>query len=166
MSAATHAPLLHFGFRCDRTVLQPSQNQKGFVRRDEIALHVVERGGVRVVLATGDRIDMLPHRLWVSWGAIPHRPEWLYRDTVIYCLTIPLAWVLRWELPTSFISALLAGRALAEAETLEGKQDEHTMRRWVALLAERDDETGRIVLLEAEARLRRLARTSQPAGSQ
>jgi AraC-like DNA-binding protein len=82
---------------------------------------------------------------------------------VIYCLNLPLAWVLRWQLPPSFISALLAGRALLEAEPAEGGADQQLLHRWVLLLAQPDDEARRIVLLEAEARLRRLARSYQAA---
>jgi hypothetical protein len=97
----SYAPLLNFDFRCDRTILQPQHTTKAFVRRDEIALHLLERGAVRVVYASGDCVDLAPGRLMVSWGAMPHRPEWLERDTTILCLIIPLAWVLRWQLPTT-----------------------------------------------------------------
>jgi AraC-like DNA-binding protein len=63
------------------------------------------------------------------------------------------------------IGALLAGKSLTERDNSEGEHDQRTMRRWVALLAQADDESRRIVLLEAEARLRRLALTCETSAS-
>ena len=158
------APLVHFDFRCDRTVQQPGKSHQGFIRRDEIALHFVERGRIRVVFASGERVELGPHRLMVSWGAMPHLAEWLEKDTTIDGLILPLAWFLRWQLPTSFTSALLAGRILIETDASQGARDQQMLREWVKLLAQPNDENRRIVLLEAEARLRRLAQSCQPAG--
>lgn len=159
------AQLMHLDFRCDRTVVQPEQTMKAFVRRDEIAMHVLERGRLRVIFASGERIELAPHHLMVSWGVFPHRAEWLQKNTIVYCLTIPLSWVLRWQLSSTFICDLLAGRILIEADRIQGRYDQHMMQRWVTLLAEPTEENRRIVLLETEARLRRLAQTGQP-GSQ
>jgi AraC-like DNA-binding protein len=60
---------------------------------------------------------------------------------------------------------LLAGKSLTERDDSEGEHDQRAMRRWVTLLAQPDDESRRIVLLEAEARLRRLARACDSSGT-
>jgi len=151
-----HAPLGQFGFRCDRRNVRPSQNVRFFIRRDEIALHLLEKGALRVVLATGDHFEMAPLQLTVTWGAIPHRVEWL-KETTVLCQCIPLPWVLHWQLTAAFCGPLLAGHALAEADPAEGQHDQHMLRRWVELLAHPSDEKRRIVLLEIESRMRRLA---------
>ena len=158
------APLIHFDFRCDHTVQQPGKSHQGFIRRDEIALHLVEQGRLRVVFASGERVELGPHRLMASWGAMPHLAEWLQKDTTIDGLILPLAWFLRWQLPAAFTSALLAGRILIETDAAQGARDQAMLRQWVTLLAQPNDENRRIVLLEAEDRLRRLAQTCQPAG--
>jgi AraC-like DNA-binding protein len=151
------ARLMNLGFRCDRSVVHPRLGSEDLVRRDEVALHVVDHP-IRVIFATGDRFELAPNRLMVSWGAMPHRPQWLHNNTVVYSLNIPLAWVLRWRLPASFNRTLLACQPMVEPDESEGEFDEHMLQRWTKLLVQPDDENRRIVLLEAEGRLRRFAR--------
>src|SRR5690348_9521138 len=151
------ATLMRFDFRCARNVFQPRHSMKHFARHDEIVMHALARGRVRVVYATGERTELIPHRLVVGWGAMPHRAEWLQANTTFYTLTLPLAWFLRWQLPAPFTSALLAGRSLVETDDAEGAHDLHMMDRWVTLLARPSNESRHIVLLEVEARLWRFA---------
>ena len=159
----TQAPLRHFAFDCSCTVFQPAESMKQFIRRDEVALHLLERGRLRVVFATGERVELGPHRLMVSWGVMPQRADWLEKNTTLHSLMLPLAWFLRWQLPAPFTRLLLAGRVLIEPDQVQGLHDLAVMRRWERQLAEPSSENRHIVLLEAEARLWRFARNYQRA---
>lgn len=132
-----------------------------FVRRDEMALHLVEQGRIRVLFAAGGVVTLPAERLMVSWGAFPHRAEWLKRDTILLTLTLPLGWVMEWNLPAPLMQPLLQGRILIGPEGAEGRRDVDRMKRWVEDIRRHDDALNQIVLLEIRARLLRMARTCE-----
>jgi len=54
----TRAPsvkLLQFGFSADRGLVQPEQSMREFVRRHEVALHILAAGRSRRFRAAGGR---------------------------------------------------------------------------------------------------------------
>jgi hypothetical protein len=150
---------LHFGYNATEHIVQPDATRMGFVQRDEVALHLLVAGGVRVHFATGDVHDLRPQALMVSWGGPPHRAEWRERDTHLFGVTVPLPWVLGWPLPESFRRLLLDGKPLSIPAP--GEAEVATFRRWVRDLQAGDAEAGEIALLEIQARLRRFARDWQ-----
>ena len=100
------APLLNLPFNCTKAVVTDFR-MPHFVRRNELAMHLVTRGDVRVIISNGQRLNYPVGQMAFSWGAIPHRAEFLGRDVTIYNVTLPLSWVLRWNLPEPFTRAVL-----------------------------------------------------------
>ncbi|MDD5705647.1 MAG: helix-turn-helix domain-containing protein [Kiritimatiellae bacterium] len=129
-----------------------------FVRRDEVALHIVSHGRLQVLFAGGGVVVLPPKQLMVSWGGFPHRAEWLEKDTTVYSVQLPLGWILEWNLPPSLIQPLLRGITLLGPEGKEGDMDFQLMDRWTQEVLSKDSGLDRIVLLEIQARLLRLAR--------
>jgi AraC-like DNA-binding protein len=136
--------------------------------------------GTMTYLVAG-RIVTLPTRcLCLLWGGVPHQTV---RGTVpaeVVWVTIPLTVVLRWGLPDRLLRPLLADGYLSDAAPRPG--DLALLQDWLADLPARgarprtaEPDAGlRIVMLEIEARLRRLARdlprqwpdeSSLPAGA-
>jgi AraC-like DNA-binding protein len=147
---------LHFGYNATEHIVQPEATRMGFVQRDEVALHLLVAGGIRVHFATGDVHELRPQAIMVSWGGPPHRAEWLERDTHLFGVTVPLPWVLGWPLAATFRRRLLEGKPLSIPAP--GDTEIAAFRRWAHDLGSRDAESADIALLEIQARLRRFAR--------
>ena len=101
--------------------------------------------------------EIPPRRLAVFWGGMPHRLTAIAPSTEYYCITLPLAWFLEWNLAGPLPSRLLAGELILETDEEAAALDKPTIARWTSDLRTGGAEGRRIALLEVEARLRRLA---------
>jgi AraC-like DNA-binding protein len=134
-----------------------------FHRHNEIELQIIECGSLTYLFA-GGRIDRDAGQLAVFWGAMPHQLVRVEKGTIAHWLTIPLAWYLEWQLPEAFNRAVLDGNVMLEPDAGRSDSDLESFKRWHADLASKLPERRKLVLLETEARLRRLA-LSRPAGA-
>jgi AraC-like DNA-binding protein len=153
---AIQAPLLNLPFSCEKAVVT-NYRMPHFVRRNELAVHLLVHGEVRVIISNGQRLNYPVGRVAFSWGAIPHRAEFLGRNVTLYVLTLPLSWVLRWNLPERFMHAVLGGQTFFEPDLAKRPIDEAFMERWCDDYESPDLEVRRVMLMEVEARLRRLS---------
>jgi AraC-like DNA-binding protein len=110
-------------------------------------------GGGLTYLLGGRRWRLEPGRWHIFWGAVPHQLIAVDPGTRCSWITVPLTWILRWQLPEAVLSSLLAGSLLSDAAP--GDIAEH--RRWQVDLHRPDARWHALVALEVEARLRRLA---------
>jgi AraC family transcriptional regulator, melibiose operon regulatory protein len=106
-------------------------------------------GGHKVVVRAG--------RLAAFWAAIPHQIVQSVGCSEYFVATIPLAWALQCQLPEHMVRALLSGQIVSQRDRSQSDGDELLFARWFEDLRLADGERRRIVLLETEARLRRLA---------
>ncbi len=156
------APLMNIPFSAGRSLLAEYQ-MPGFVRRNEIALHLVLQGQVQVLVSTGESFMIIPGHLAISWGAIPHRANYLAPVNELLSISFPLAWFLSWNLPSAFTRAIMSGRTLFEPNPARLATDKPLLASWAQDLKEATPERRRIVLLELEARINRLALDIDPA---
>jgi AraC-like DNA-binding protein len=132
-------------------------------RHDEIEITVLEVGWIDYLFG-GRRIHNRAGELCVRWAAIPHQSVDFDPGGIHYSLKVPLAWFLNWRLPESLVNRLLGGEMLIETETDPGCSDLAMLRRWHAAFISGDPDAHRMILLEAEARLLRMALRQQQAG--
>lgn len=132
-------------------------------RHDEIEITVLEVGWIDYLFG-GRRIRNRAGELCVRWAAIPHQSVDFDPGGIHYSLKVPLAWFLNWRLPESLVNRLLGGEMLIETETDPGCSDLAMLRRWHAAFISGDPDAHRMILLEAEARLLRMALRQQQAG--
>ena len=125
-------------------------------RHDDIEITVLEVGWIDYLFG-GRRIRNEASQLCVRWAAIPHQSIDFAPGGIHYSLKVPLAWFLNWRLPESLVNRLLGGEMLIEAESDPGSSDLAMLRRWHAAFVSADRVAHRMILLEAEARLLRLA---------
>ena len=123
---------------------------------DGIEVSVNEHHPV-VALFGADRVVLPPNYLVVFWATRPHGPIETTPGGWAHGLHLPLPWVLQWQLPSVLIRSLLAGEVLLDAPRRNTTADLDQVKDWVRLLRYEGEESRRIVLLEVEARLRRLA---------
>lgn len=128
-----------------------------FHRHNEIELHMVERGTL-TYLFSRRHLTLPAGTLHVFWGALPHKLVAVSPGAHTHWLTVPLPWFLQWGLPDSFQDALMAGEIVAEPDAGRFQRDLECFKQWHADLPRSRPEELRTVLLEVEARLRRLAR--------
>jgi AraC-like DNA-binding protein len=124
-------------------------------RHNEIELTVLDRGEVEYLFG-GVQVTIPAHWLCVRWAAIPHQCIDASADSSQFSLKIPLPWFLQWQLPGKLVDSLMHGELLLDREPDADCSDWAMFRRWHGLLQGNAAECDRIVLLEAEARLRRM----------
>jgi len=124
-------------------------------RHNEIELAVFDRAPV-TAFYNGRRQTVQPNRLVVLWGVMPHHAVEVPRRAIGHGIRIPLAWFLQWDLPQSLVQRLMTlGVVIAPPQSVPCS-DLALVKHWVALEGRSGVEARTIVLLEAEARLRRL----------
>ena len=124
-------------------------------RHNEIELNLMLGSSIAYLLA-GRRVTLQPGRLHAFWAAVPHQIIDMGDGSDYLAATIPLAWFLRCDLPAGFVRSLLQGHLLCDNQQATAF-DQQLFTRWIADLDGRPGERVRIVLLEMEARLRRMA---------
>ena len=142
-----------YGFTCERW--EPKRMSRPD-RHNEVELNLLD-GGTLTYAMWGNRVEVHGGRLAVFWAAVPHQII-DYRDvTGYYVVTVPLAWVLSWDLPAWLVTPLLNGRLLQEPDESSAEFDRHLFRNWFSDLNCGESQRSEITLLELKARLLRLA---------
>jgi AraC family transcriptional regulator, melibiose operon regulatory protein len=139
------------GFRVWSGTCRPMQHAH---RHNDIELNLVERGAM-TYLHGGRICSVRKGELGVIWGAIPH--QLIKIDAPVHChwVTLPLAWFLQWKLPESLAHPVLHGEL--PVHTDPDALDFSVFGRWAREMKSDPAEARKIVLLEIEARLRRMA---------
>lgn len=126
-------------------------------------MNLLESGSVTYLLG-GRKVRIDAGCLSLFWAAIPHQILSYSRDTRYFVATIPFAWFLQFKLPDTVLQPLLRGEVLSEADGRHLRIDRDLFGRWEADLRDPTEEVRRIVLLEMEARILRLAAALSGAG--
>lgn len=131
-----------------------------FHRHNEVELNLLARGSRSYTIA-GRTVSIRPRTMCLFWGGFPHRIA-VWKNGDIWSLSIPLTVFLSWPLSReTFVYPLLHGELLYEADPSRWRHDQELMRRWHADLgAGATFEQQEVLLLEVQARLRRLAMES------
>ncbi|GHO90906.1 AraC family transcriptional regulator [Reticulibacter mediterranei] len=126
-------------------------------RHNEVELNYLERGAI-VYLSGGKRIEIHAGQVAIFWAAIPHQMIHIEEDALFYWITIPFATFLQWRLPDMFAQHVIRGQFVLCATQPQITSPLHLFRQWQIDLQQKEStEYQRIVQLEIEALLRRLA---------
>lgn len=120
----------------------------------DVEINVPLHGGPLRYLHAGRIVEVPAGKLAIFWGGIPHQLLSPASGCEGIWLTLPLPWVLQWEIPDPFTQSLLSGDFLLE----ETAPDEIAgLRRWVGDFESGEATRRKVLLLEIQARLLRLA---------
>ena len=147
-----------YGLSCERW--RPHLMRKPD-KHNEIELNVLQSGSMTYLLR-GKRFVIRPRRLTIFWALAPHQIVGIEGDAPYYVATIPLTRFLQWRLPAAFHNRVLQGDVIEESSDEHGGFDIAMFERWLRDVKDDEPQLQDIVLLEMEARLRRLALTSGP----
>jgi AraC family transcriptional regulator, melibiose operon regulatory protein len=125
-------------------------------RHNEIELNCLQQGALHYLLG-GRQITVKAGELAVFWAATPHQIIGSEKDTQYYVATIPLAWFLQFQFPEEFVQAILHGQILFDQDTVRTGNDSQLFQRWTDDVRDPHPARQRLILLEMEARLLRLA---------
>ena len=145
-------PLANPSLTCDRRTVQPTTD---VTHQAHIEVNLIRKGSV-TYLYGGDEVQVGVGRLVTFWSAIPHQIAGATHDAEYYSMTIPLTWYLQYRLPERFTHLVLDGQVLVDPQ-VSSKCDFNMFERWIQDLGSRQPARERIVSLEVEARLLRLA---------
>jgi AraC-like DNA-binding protein len=141
------------GFATNRQ--QPGLMQRPH-RHNEVELNYLEQGTI-VYLSGGKRIEIHTGQVTIFWAAIPHQMIQIEEDTIFYWITIPFATFLQWRLPDIFAQHVIRGQFVLCSTQSHITSPLHLFKQWQVDLQKESTEYRRIVQLEIEAYLRRLA---------
>jgi len=123
---------------------------------NEIELNMLQSGWVTYLLG-GHKVRIEAGQLSAFWAAIPHQIIDYGKDTKYFVATIPLSWFLQCRLPERMTQPLMRGDLLCAADPGRAEFDAALFGQWETDLENGREEAKDIVMLEMEARLRRLA---------
>ena len=136
-----------------------------FHRNNDMELTLLRSGRLTYEM-NGRSTPIPPGRLCLLWGGIPHRwAEWSPAIN-LQVLCLPMAFFLRLKLPAGFFHALLTGQVIGESNEARVAVDDHLMREWAENIASGKPELRKVVEMEIEGRLHRLALKQPPKGLQ
>ena len=142
-----------YGLACERWTPVPMPRSD---RHNELELTILPAGRISF-LTGGSKVTILPGRLAVFWGAIPHQLIETQEASEYFWCSIPLPWFLQWKLPITFVNRVLKGEFFCENDDQFGERDLIAFQQWQKDIRENTENRRKIMLLEIEARLRRLA---------
>jgi AraC-like DNA-binding protein len=149
-----------YGFTCERW--EPMLMQRAD-KHNEIELNYFDRGRL-TYLFWGERVTIEGGRPALFWAGTPHQIV-DYQDIDSYLvITLPLPWVLSWNLPENLTKRILNGQLIQECSGFEGYPDHSLFEQWHRDINQNSTSHHEIVLLEIKARLLRLAANLTEAG--
>ncbi|MEP1445253.1 MAG: helix-turn-helix domain-containing protein [Paraglaciecola sp.] len=122
----------------------------------EVELNFLKSGSVTYLLG-GKKTVVEVGKLSAFWAAIPHQIIDFTPDTVYLVATIPLHDFLNWQLPEYFVEQLMHGRFLSDISSDRSQSDGRLFEHWVEDLQAPTSVIEKVVLLEMQARLTRMA---------
>jgi len=123
-------------------------------RHSEVELNFVETGSL-VYLFGGTRVEVSAGQLALFWAAIPHQLVQVDAYCTFHWLTVPFSSFLQWRLPDTLVQQVICGRFTLTNPSQQSISS--LFRQWQTDMHAGTDEHHKIVLLEVESCLRRLA---------
>jgi AraC family transcriptional regulator, melibiose operon regulatory protein len=142
-----------YGFSCERW--EPVRMKRPD-KHNEIELNYFDRGRL-TYLFWGERLIIEGGRPALFWAATPHQIVDFEDIDSYLVITLPLPWVLNWNLPEALITQVLNGRLIQEEKCPDGYPDHHIFEQWHRDINLQSGYCHEFVLLEIKARLLRLA---------
>lgn len=147
-----------YGLTCERWEPKPMPRPD---RHNEVELNLLD-GGFLTYLIWGERVSLRGGRLAAFWAAIPHQIVEFGDVNAYHVVTVPLVWVLNWNLPGGLVQRLLQGDVIQESRDVRASSDAALLDQWIGDLEQGRVDHQEVMLLELEARLARLALGAGP----
>jgi AraC family transcriptional regulator, melibiose operon regulatory protein len=149
----TRGEFVPYGFTCEQW--EPKLMHRPD-KHTEVELNYFDRGTL-TYLFWGERVTVEAGRPALFWAAVPHQIV-DYHDIASYIvITLPLPWLLAWNLPEVFVQKILEGQLIQEDNKAPFCADHLLFEQWHQDINYESSSHFEIVLLEIRARLLRFA---------
>ncbi len=118
--------------------------------------------GAFTYLYGGQMVRVEPGRVAVFWAGRPHQVILVDEGARFHGLSLPLGWFLNWRLPEEFVSEILRGDLIEPPLTPDVAGVGARIDQWIEDLIEDSMDRRRVMLVEIEAWLRRVALSMDP----
>jgi AraC-like DNA-binding protein len=146
-------PVFSYGFSTGRN---NGQITPWWDQHQDFEINFLEEGRL-TYLFNGSEEAILAGQFVAFWGSVPHRVIRLEGVRNMTWVHVPMSWVLAWSLPEALLRAMLNGGIVREPHASErGPHDRDLARQWHEDIRRKDETLREAVLLEIQARLRRL----------
>ena len=154
MPARETSPVTNAVFNLDIHRGETVADMRAMHRHGEVEVNYLEAGETTYLI--GGSLQRVPaRRICFFWASVPHRIVDRSTDARgLWYLTIPLPWILAWELPPAVLGRLFDGQLLVDRKERTG--DIASLSDWHHAL-HCDARYEKLALLEIEARFRRFA---------
>ena len=126
----------------------------GFHQHNEVELMFIKSGYVTYRFGGSVR-KVSAGETACFWSSVPHQIVDAGKDSFFEWLTIPLGLFIQWQLPEYFLSKIIQGEMIISLDS--SLADSSRFEQWEKDLSLNNEACRKIVALEAEAKLRRLA---------
>jgi len=138
----------------------PVKRQQASHMHTDVEVNFVFNGEVEYFMA--GRLQTLPaRRFGLLWAGVPHQLTRTAPKTRMAWITLPIGWVMKWDLGDALVPRLLRGELVAERNSrsadARGELDERLIEQWLADESVRDPTLRRATLAEIQGRVQRLA---------
>ena len=123
-------------------------------RRNEVELNFLERGALTYLFGK-QQIVVSSGQFLVFWAIMPHYILEAAPATTLHWFTLPAGRFLQWHLEDTITQPLLRGQMIWDQK--ESQRESQLFSQWHHDLQEPWYDSERVILLEVEARLRRIA---------
>ena len=125
-------------------------------RHNEVELNFLERGALTYLFGK-QKIVVSSGQFLVFWAIMPHYILEAIPETTLHWLTLPAGRFLQWHLGDTITQPVLQGQIIWDQK--ESQREYQLFSQWHQDLQVRWLDYERIILLEVEARLRRVAQS-------
>jgi AraC-like DNA-binding protein len=122
-------------------------------RHNEVELNFLERGALTYLFGK-QQIVVSSGQFLVFWAIMPHYILEAVPETTLHWLTLPVGRFLQWHLPAAITQPVLQGQIIWDQK--ESRREYQLFSQWHYDLQEPWHDSERVMLLEVEARLRRI----------
>ena len=123
-------------------------------RHNEVELNFLERGALTYLFGK-QPIVVSAGQFLLFWAIMPHYILEAIPETILHWLTLPAGRFLQWHLEDTITQPVLQGQILWDQK--ESQHESQLFSQWHRDLREPWHDAERVMLLEVEARVRRMA---------
>lgn len=146
------------GFRIWRGVFNMMKSPHN---HNDIEVNFLLNGWVKYIHG-GKLYEIRANEFTVFWGGIPHSVIDLEEGLTAYWITLPLEWLIKWNIPGPLIEKILSGAMVHQnANPVEITQNEISLDLWLKEFQTGTPDYFKNIELELESKFRRLSQSLQ-----
>lgn len=128
---------------------------------NDIEINFLLNGWVKYIHG-GKLYEIRSHEFTIFWGGIPHNVIAMEEGLTAYWITMPLDWLIKWNIPGQLVEKILSGEMVRQISSEEDNQhNESSLAIWLKEFQTNSEVYFKNIQLELESKFRRLSQSFQ-----